>query len=293
MEKKFKSGKINLVYWNAPNFGDKLSPYLVGKLSGQKIIYKSRICGFKNFIKRLLRYIVFLEFNKMQSILFGWQKNLLCIGSILNSGNKHSVIWGSGFMHEQETFRGGIVCAVRGKYTNNKLKAVGFTGTSVYGDPALLMPILISPSETIKEDIAIIPHWSETEYFIEKYGEKYKIIDLRTEDIKRVIMEITSCRRILSTSLHGIIVSHAYGIPALWIKYKTLHNSNFKFYDYFSSVGIEEYEGYINIDEILSSEKTYVSFFGQNSNKSLPNIDIKEIQRNLLSVAPFDLKIKI
>ncbi|MEF2621744.1 MAG: polysaccharide pyruvyl transferase family protein [Xylanibacter rarus] len=290
MKDKFKSGRIKLVYWNEPNFGDMLSPYIVGKLSGQEIINKELYHNMKDCFRNLIKKIFCFKFKEISSILFWWEKNLLAVGSIISTGNKHSVVWGSGFINEKQTFKGGYVCAVRGKYTNEKLKKEGFSGANVYGDPALLMPLLISPSEFKTTDVGIIPHWSETDYFKNKYGKKYKIIDLRTKDIKRVIEEITSCRRILSTSLHGIIVSHAYGIPALWIRHNALHDSNLKFYDYFSSVGIKEYEGLTNIDEVLSSEQSYIECFNNNKEKELPNIDIKTIQRNLLSVAPFNIK---
>lgn len=41
---------------------------------------------------------------------------------------------------------------------------------------------------------------------------------------------------ILSSSLHGIIFSHAYGIPAYHIEFHDLlDNGNFKFNDYYSS----------------------------------------------------------
>ncbi len=293
MNANFKSGKIKLVYWNEPNFGDMLSPYIVGKLSGQKIIYKDHYRSVKVCFRKLLKKILFFKFKEIQSILFWWEKNLLAVGSIIGTGNKHSIVWGSGFINEKQIFKGGKIYAVRGKYTDNKLKEEGFIGSYVYGDPALLIPLLISPSENKTTDIAIIPHLSETDYFKEKYGDLYKVIDLRTRDIKRVIIEITSCRRILSTSLHGIIVSHAYGIPALWIRHNVLHDSNLKFYDYFSSVGIKEYEGLTNIDEILSSEQSYIECFNNNKEKELPNIDIKTIQRNLLSVAPFNIESEV
>ena len=40
--KKWKiNSKIKLVYWNFPNFGDQLSPFLVEKLTGKEIKYKS------------------------------------------------------------------------------------------------------------------------------------------------------------------------------------------------------------------------------------------------------------
>lgn len=249
------SNKIRLVYWNKPNFGDILSPYIISKLSKKEIIYKDSYNGIKDCIKKLLRSLVLLNFKEIRSIHFWWEKNLLGIGSILANGNKHSIVWGSGFINEEQIFKGGKIYAVRGRYTDNLLKKEGFNGNYAYGDPALLIPLFVSPSDIKNTDIAIIPHWSETDYFIKNYGEKYKIIDLRTKNIKQVIKEITSCNKILSTSLHGIIVSHAYSIPALWIRHDILHNSNFKFYDYFSSVGIKEYEGLTNIDEILSSNK--------------------------------------
>lgn len=49
-------------------------------------------------------------------------KNLLAIGSIISWGNKHSIVWGSGFINEQQKFKGGTIYAVRGKYTDAKLK---------------------------------------------------------------------------------------------------------------------------------------------------------------------------
>lgn len=287
------SNKIRLVYWNKPNFGDILSPYIISKLSKKEIIYKDSYNGIKDCIKKLLRSLVLLNFKEIRSIHFWWEKNLLGIGSILANGNKHSIVWGSGFINEEQIFKGGKIYAVRGRYTDNLLKKEGFNGNYAYGDPALLIPLFVSSSDIKNTDIAIIPHWSETDYFIKNYGEKYKIIDLRTKNIKQVIKEITSCNKILSTSLHGIIVSHAYSIPALWIRHDILHNSNFKFYDYFSSVGIKEYEGLTNIDEILSSKQSYTSFFEQNKDKSLPNINLKFIQDNLLSVAPFNISIEL
>lgn len=35
---------INLVYREAPNFGDRLSPYIVGSLSGMPVFHKDGYC---------------------------------------------------------------------------------------------------------------------------------------------------------------------------------------------------------------------------------------------------------
>ena len=264
-----------------------LSPYIVGKLSGKKVQSKSFYSGWGGF-RLLLYYILSLQFGKIKTVLFFFEKNLLGIGSIISQGNRHSIIWGSGFLTSKQIFRGGQICAVRGKYTNALLQEQGLKGTSVLGDPALLIPILVKPSDK-KNDVAIIPHWSETDFFQREYGDKYKIIDLRTKEVEHVISEITSCRYILSTSLHGIIVAHAYGIPALWIKFSTLENDDIKFYDYFSSVDIDIYEGFKDLECIFKSEGAWRNLFQENMNKALPKVDISLIQKDLLRVAPFGI----
>lgn len=287
MKEIFTSKKIKLVYWNEPNFGDMLSPYIVERLSGKKTVYKSYNIGGINAIKKLIKLILAFDFKKINPILFPWETNLLAIGSILSRGNKHSIIWGSGFISENEPFNGGKILAVRGKYTNDKLKRMGFQGTSIWGDPALLIPLFVNPVSNRTDLIGIIPHWSEVDYFLDKYSNKYKIIDFRTREIESTIAQITSCQYILSTSLHGLIVSHAYGIPALWIKKQTLHADDIKFKDYLSSVDIQVYEGFKNIEEILSSNQNCMDVFSRNKDKSLPNLDIRIIQKKLLNVAPF------
>ena len=285
-DKDFK-GAIKLVYWSEPNFGDMLSPYIIGRLSGKKIRRKLFNFGKGNY-RLFLKYILQHKFDNIKTILFFFEKNLLGVGSIISCGNKHSVIWGSGLLKSTDIFHGGKILAVRGKYTNVRLQELGFKGCNVFGDPALLLPLLVKPSDK-KNEIAIIPHWSETDFFLKEYGDKYKIIDLRTRDVESVISEITSCRFVLSTSLHGIIVSHAYGIPTLWIKLRTLENDDIKFHDYFSSVGIDIYEGFRDICRILESEYAWRNLFAENKKKSFPNIDITSIQKDLLRVAPFDI----
>ena len=56
-------------------------------------------------------------------------------------------------------------------------------------------------------------------------------------DWHNVIDQIKSCENIISSSLHGLIVSDAYGIPNVWIKISdNINGGEFKFKDYFSGV---------------------------------------------------------
>lgn len=281
--------KIKLVYWNKPNFGDILSPYIINHLTGLEIIHKRGFISNKNSIKELIKNIIKFKFKELSSILFIHEKNILGIGSILNLGNKKSQIWGSGFMYENQNFHGGTIYALRGPYSNEKLKKMGYKGCNIFGDPALLLPLILNPAEEKKYEIGIIPHWSEVDFFKEQYGTKYHIIDFRTRNIEETVNEITSCKLILSTSLHGIIVSHAYQIPALWIKKGHIHTDGIKFKDYFGSVGINIYDGFTNIDQILSNQTNINNLFLNNKTKALPHLNIRIIQKNLLKSTPFKL----
>ncbi len=281
---------IKLVYWNGNNLGDFLSPFIVSKLSGLPIKYKNYyILGRKGQMNLILNFLFKkITWKKITETLFFFEKNILGIGSILAYGNKKSLIWGSGFMNKNEHIRGGKVFAVRGLLTNEKIINEGYIGCHVFGDPALLLPLIIKPTCIKKYNIAIIPHWKEYDFFKNKYGKKYKILDIRTTDVEYFIGELVSCKYILSTSLHGIILSHAYNIPALWIKHGNIDTDGFKFYDYFSSVDIPFYKGFEDFNKYLENNN-WKCLFDKYAINSLPQTDITSIQKALLDVAPFPI----
>lgn len=196
---------LKLLYWNEKNLGDLLSPYIIYKISGINPIYRGLYyIGIKGQLLLLLDFLLGKKTKKeLKNTLFFYEKNLLAVGSIISLGNKRSVVWGSGFMNYNEKFRGGKVLAVRGKLTNKKIIEQGFKGCKVFGDPALLLPLIIPSVKDKIYDIAIIPHWSEVDYFKITFGDKYKILDLRTDNVEQFVNELTSCKYILSTSLHG------------------------------------------------------------------------------------------
>lgn len=281
---------IKLVYWNGENLGDYLSPFIIGKLSGLPIKPKD-IYSKKGQINLFLHYIRRIFTLRITDTLFFFEKNIVGIGSIIAYGNKKSLIWGSGFMNKSEHIRGGKVLAVRGRLTNEKIINDGYKGCDVFGDPALLLPLIVKPTFEKKYDIAIIPHWKEFDFFKDKYGEQYKILDMRTTDVEHFVKELTSCKYILSTSLHGIILPHAYNIPALWIKHGYIDTDGFKFYDYFSSVDIPFYDGIKNFNQYLENNN-WKYLFDKYTINSLPKIDISSIQKKLLDVAPFQIQNK-
>jgi hypothetical protein len=105
------------------------------------------------------------------------------------------------------------------------------------------MPLFYSPQVEPIHDLGIIQHFHEVG--VEPLpsvpeGLSVKIIDI-TGGIKQVIDDIVSCRAIVSSSLHGIIASHAYGVPATWMKPSDIPKGDgFKFRDYWASMGRDD-----------------------------------------------------
>lgn len=215
---------VPLTYWvNTPNFGDLLSPYLVNKLTGLpvKLIETS-----KND---------FWKFFGLRNDEFSY----LAIGSIISRANRNSVVWGSGsFGTEQSKHlnKKATYLAVRGPLTRNLLRINGIDCPSIYGDPALLLPKVFNPSVEKKYKVGIILRWSEGSWNSVPVREDIKKIYLGTESIEGTISDILQCEQILSSSLHGIILADAYGIPSAWLSSGTPKGLEFKFYDYFISV---------------------------------------------------------
>jgi hypothetical protein len=58
-----------------------------------------------------------------------------------------------------------------------------------------------------------------------------------------MVYDAAHCERIVSSSLHGLILADALGIPTMWDPWPTDHASGFKFRDYASAYGerIEPY----------------------------------------------------
>ncbi|WP_417558885.1 polysaccharide pyruvyl transferase family protein, partial [Mesoflavibacter zeaxanthinifaciens] len=219
----------------------------------------------------------------------GFGKVVLSIGSILVfQEDRRVVVWGSGILSKTLKFGNAKFLAVRGFRTIDKLKELNYNIPEVVGDPALLLPLVYQPKAKEKYKLGVIPHYIHYEELKMLNSENIKIINL-LQNVEDVINDINACEYIISTSLHGVIVSHAYGIPSLWIEFDSankLSGDNIKFEDYFSSVCLEPYKPFkldlsnFNLEDIIQLFKS--------NNQILPSHSrIFQIQNDLINVAPF------
>jgi hypothetical protein len=207
---------VKTYYWKGrPNFGDLLTPYLLKK------------------------------FSKLSSEWFEPKDSqLVMIGSILEHlpEDWNGVIAGAGKLHEKTNlkFPNAKILAVRGPLT-----AKGLKGNFALGDPALLADELVS-REDKQYDLGIIPHWTDKALENNKIFTRYnpKIIRVQDDPIE-VIKDIGRCKKIVSSSLHGIILADAFNIPRrIEIAPRMLTHAHqegglFKWQDYSASLNLK------------------------------------------------------
>ncbi len=241
---------------NNKNFWDVLWPYLVEKISKKTPVLVSKNC--------------FTDYY-------------MTIWSILANSNCHALVWWSWIISKDQKFKKPKkVFSVRWPKTRDRLLEMWIDCPEIYWDPALLISRFYQAKTEKTYELWIIAHYVDNDFISEKFKDKnVKIINL-LDPIEKVIDDIYSCKRTISSSLHWIIVSHSYGIPCMWVEFsKKLYWDWVKFEDYFSSVNIKPYKWYDyseNIPEIWD----IIRYIDTNHNDKI-NIDLDK----LLNACPF------
>jgi len=208
-------------YWyRSSNFGDCIAPYLVEKITGLKPVYVG---------------------NDNLDI-----EHIALVGSLLDTCPLSSThVWGCGFAYESgHTYKPKSISAVRGMLSRKRYLDNDIECPEIYGDPALLLPNYYMNTEVQKKfRIGIIPHIEDYLSVLAAYSNLYDdvlIINL-SNPVEDVIDQILSCEKTISSSLHGLIVSHAYEIPSRWVEFSDkVIGAGFKFKDYFTTVDANE-----------------------------------------------------
>jgi hypothetical protein len=158
-------------------------------------------------------------------------------GSMLNHATPKSIVWGAGLASMLDGVNPDLkIKAVRGPISRMRAINCGAVCPKVYGDPAILLPKFYKPQAVKTHDVGVVPHYVDHLRVYARYDKGERIID-PLQPVESFVDEIVSCERIISSSLHGIIIAHAYGIPAVWAKFSdSIGGDGTKYRDYYQSV---------------------------------------------------------
>ncbi|WP_165982401.1 polysaccharide pyruvyl transferase family protein [Dankookia rubra] len=202
------------------NFGDAASAVVVAAMSGRPVTHRA--------------------FNSKQ-------RRVVAIGTIGQGQSAGAVhVWGSGFDPKRapvEPRDAGFfaapgveytIHATRGPYSRAVLLRAGIPAPAVYGDPAWFLPRILQPRPQQRHELGVILHISELLApgsearplpHLVRYrdGEAEGVHFISTyhpptwQGFQDKLTELLSCKRIISRSLHGMLLADAYGIPCVYM----------------------------------------------------------------------------
>ena len=212
----FQPKTIELFYWKSPfgvNFGDYLSSVVVNKLAAEADCF----------------------LDEARST----PARILAIGSILHFARDGDVVWGSGVNGkipvEKHIFRWLDVRAVRGPLTRDFLIRRGIDVPEIFGDPGILVAELLGnrfqKSAERRTPVTFVPNLHD---LAEMDGWENVISPL--DPWAAVVSRISMSSVVISSSLHGLVVADAFGVPCTYLRLSE-GESILKYEDYVAGVG--------------------------------------------------------
>lgn len=236
---------IKTYYWKGKkNFGDLLTPLLL-----------QRFCH--------------LEAQWVPEA----EAELVMVGSVLDTLPYYykGIVAGAGFLHEHAMVKmvaGNMakVLAVRGPLTLKTL-SIPNKQSIVLGDPGLLADELI-PNQDKLYEVGLIPHWTDKSLELNPIFKRLNPRIIRVDDDPiKIITEIAQCKKIVSSSLHAVVLADAFGIPRRTelsprvLSHPHQEGGDFKWRDYNLSIGMEFKTGVLqSVDRNIIIEKQNALF---------------------------------
>lgn len=196
------------------NFGDLLGPYIVTELLRRRGLRPDSATA---------------------------SRRLLSVGSVMHYARDGDVVWGTGINGKvgRVRYRGIAldIRAVRGPLTARRLRRAGHTVPSVYGDPGTLVGTLWARDHFKRHELAssalVVPNFNDLASVTVDTPEA-RLLDPR-RPIDHCLSAIASADLVVASSLHGLIVAEAFGVPA--IRFRSASEPDFKYEDYYRATG--------------------------------------------------------
>ncbi|MEE4119801.1 MAG: polysaccharide pyruvyl transferase family protein [Paracoccaceae bacterium] len=205
-------------YRREANFGDALSPLVVAHVSGRPVEWAPKDAAGLFACGSLMRMVA---------------------AGVEAPREPRPVVWGTGCMGPVE--RGFLdrvdVALLRGPVTAALLERAD----TRFGDPGLLAAEAVGGLPARDDKVGIVPHLTKRNdpalAALAAAEPRVEVID-PTGEPADVVRRIAGCAYVLSSSLHGLVVADACGVPNDWLEPWGQHaHAALKFHDYAASVG--------------------------------------------------------
>lgn len=239
---------------------NRLPKTIIGKYFKHNLVYAHWGRGLNNFGDCLTPFI--LKYYGLTPVYVPsfHKSDIILAGSILQliPRDYKGTIIGTGGSNIVYNFPNASIKAVRGILTLNNTINNNHDKIKL-GDPGLLMSYIYHNDVSKDTLIGIIPHFVDKDdpaiTTIHNRNKKSTTIINVLDSPPKVIKKIKSCKYILSSSLHGLIIADTFHIPNIRFTTKR-NNANYKYDDYYSSLGIEstyiQLKGDESLQELIS-----------------------------------------
>jgi pyruvyltransferase len=235
--------EIDLFCWNplrpARLFGRRLGPL------------KRRVRNFGDLIGPALVNRIHDELGLGEAVA---DSRLLSVGSVLHFAKPGDVVWGSGVNGKSDPMVSTAdldVRSVRGFRSVQAIVEMGLPAPTVLGDPALLWPEFWPERHytrgfgTRSIPVSFVPNLNDRPHYQTHHNVISPIGQPHT-----VIGQIVRSKVVVATSLHGIVMAEAYGVPARLVRSKA--EPIIKYHDYYEGTGRPNFVIAESIDEAVA-----------------------------------------
>ncbi len=219
--------KLDLVWWVRPfpgNYGDWLSPLIIGHYTDRKILFQSPTAP---------------------SLTAG--THVVSVGSIGRFIKPNSIVVGTGISSDEyQLDPSAEYISVRGPLTAEHLKSCGGPTVESFGDPAAILsriiPVERGETNGRKAFVRHHKHRNLPVVLPEGYDE-LEVLVSHPDDIRTFVTELAQYEQVVTSAMHVLITCQSYGIPCALIVFEgyldAVAGNGMKYTDYALGVGFE------------------------------------------------------
>jgi pyruvyltransferase len=197
-------------------------------------VYWCAHCGAGRNFGDQLTPLLLAHFGIPFSHAPGPEADLVMVGSVLSAVPNYwrGTILGTGFIQAgmKRDLRRARAIACRGEWTR---RAARLPPSTPLGDLGVLAPLLADGRTSPPVPQLVLAHYVDHDLIEHHPGAA--VIPITAEPAA-IIAAVTAAGVVFTSSLHGLILADALGIPHVWEKHADVRGDGFKFADYASAL---------------------------------------------------------